>query len=184
MMPIWQQTGMNSSLVHSDFAAEFGRGARPAVVTPEAIESLESELRASLPEAYRMFLREQGAIATPTIPGMIVEARESVWPVLRFLHPAEAISATRKAWRSGLLSSLMAFAEGPEATLFCFARHQKPSRSRDEGPVWGYDPAVAEPVRLTDSFDEWLGEYLDAVYAEEGEAEAQPGADNKRYWYT
>ena len=114
---------------------------------------------------------------------MVAEERDSIWPVSRFLHPSDALTATRNAWRSGLPRHLMVFAEGPDGTLFCFERNPKQSGSPDDGPVWWYDPKLAEPMRMTDSFDEWLGEYLEAVYWDEEDDKAQTGADDKGNWY-
>jgi len=174
------------SKLHSAFVAEFQRGARPAPVALNVIESFERDLGARLPAAYRRFLHEQGPIGTPTIPSMVKEARKDivpVWPVSRFLHPSEAITATHNAWQSGLPRHLIVFAEGPEGTLFCFERNQKQSRSPDDSSVWGYDPELAEPVRMTGSFDELLGEYLEAVYWDEEDDKAQTGLDDKRNWY-
>jgi hypothetical protein len=157
---------MRRSQLQSQFAAEFQRGSRPVGVTLAELDSLEQDLGMLLPNSYRTFLLEQGPIATPTIPDLVAESREwSLPPVSEFCPPAIALSVTRSAWKSGLPRSLMAFATGPDQTLFCFERGPKGRRRPDEAAVWYFDP-ITEPGRISGSFDGWLHEYWEAVYVD------------------
>jgi hypothetical protein len=156
---------MTRNQIHAQFAAEFHRGSLPECVSPAALDSLEQELGMMFPESYRLFLLQQGPLITPVLADMIAEAREwELPPVLEFFAPSTALATTRRAWMSGLPRNLIAAAKGADQTLFCFERDRKGKRRNDDATVWSFDPLVGVPQRISDSFDAWLQEYVQAVY--------------------
>ena len=159
---------MTRQQIHAQFAAEFHRGSRPECVPSAALDWLEQELGMMLPESYRLFLLRQGLLITPVLADMVAESREwELPPVLEFFPPSTALAATRSAWMSGLPRTLIVIAKGADQTLFCFERGRKAKRRTDDAAVWVFNPLAGVPQRTSDSFDAWLQEYVEAVYAKE-----------------
>ncbi len=156
---------MSRSQIHADFVREFHKGAAPAPVTDRELTTAEQALGVSFPEAHRTFVRVHGAVSTPAIAEMAKEA--DVQPVVRILSPEAIVETTRRAWRAGLRRDLVVFASGPSGEAFCFERSPRRQRRPDDAAVWHFDPHVTVTLRLTDSFDDWLKEYLDECYVRE-----------------
>jgi len=153
---------MTRAQIQADFVREFHKGGPLVPVTKTELDAAERNLGVSFPEAYRAFMAVHGPVSTPSIPQMAKEA--DVLPVVMIPSPEAAVTLTRTARQAGLKGSFVAFACGPDTEIFCFERNMEPSRPLDDAAVWHFDPQFDVFLRVKDSFDEWLEEYLQECY--------------------
>ena len=101
-----------------------------------------------------------GAVRSPTLPGLIVDAEADLWDVASFHTPSECVEATEAYRTAGMSERLIAFATNSAGNVFCFDEGDLLDARPDDAPVWFFDHDFDEDKKLAESFDAWLGSYF------------------------
>ncbi|MCX7417970.1 MAG: SMI1/KNR4 family protein [Planctomycetia bacterium] len=143
--------------IHNEFVARFHFGNRPPSVTDLQIDVIEAELDCKLPNAFREFLTQYGAVYTPIILDEISEKGIDHPDVQDFLGPRAAIDATKGDWAAGMPSNVIGIASDCMGNMIGFWRQHEIS---DDAPVVFFDHDFVDVKELAHSFDEFLSWYL------------------------
>ncbi len=152
---------MTRAEVHREFVATFAQGERPTPATATALSAMERELGTTLPQAYLTFMQTYGAVCTPSLLGLVVDAESDLWALADFIAPEEAVGDTKLYWSGGMSPELVGFAGDGMGNMFCFRRLISVADRPDDAPVWFFDHEFPDHDRqLAQSFDGWLGSFL------------------------
>jgi hypothetical protein len=153
---------MTRTETHKEFVAAFAEGEHPTLATTTALSAMERELGTLLPQAYLTFMQTHGAVRTPSLPGLVVDAESDLWALADFFAPEEAVGDTKLYWSGGMSTELVGFAGDGMGNMFCFRRLMSVADRPDDAPVWFFDHEFPDDDReLAQSFDGWLGSFLE-----------------------
>lgn len=156
---------MKRADIHTEFVRRFGSPEAKESVAPDALRAVEEAMLIGFPCAYRDFILSFGALATPDILDLMVDAHESDGPniegfdVARFFAPAEILEVHGSYSGAGMDSSLVPIATDAAGNLFGFRREDIASKP-DDSPVWFFDHDFCKLRAEADSFDKWLAHYF------------------------
>jgi hypothetical protein len=146
------------SEIHETFVARFHHGKKGKPATDKQLDSMESDLDAKVPAAYREFMTCHGAVHTPSILDELSDKEMDHVDIQELFTPAEAVKNTKLYWSGGMPDNVIGFASDCMGNMIGFRRQRKAS---DDAPVMFFDHEFVEVRRIAPTFDKFLAWYLD-----------------------
>jgi hypothetical protein len=150
---------MTRSELHSAFAARFHSGKRLRPATAAQLDEAEAALGVLWPESYRQFAMTCGAVYAPSLLDLIVEQKPGFSDVQQFLTPRQSVTETRR-WRLDPEGGCAAFAMDCSGSFLAFRQLAATKPRPDDAGVWLFDHEADEVIEQAQSFDEWVGRFL------------------------
>jgi hypothetical protein len=145
--------------LHRQFADRFHAGKRSRAATEEQIAEAETTLGVLIPESYRQFALNHGAVYSPSLLDRVVSKQSDFSEVQQFLKPKQMVTETRR-WHLSPEGGGIAFAADSSGNWFMFRGLTNSSPRSDDAAVWLFDLEAGEPTLEADSFDKWIDRYL------------------------
>ena len=145
--------------LHRQFAERFHAGKRPRSATEEQIADAETALGVLIPESYRQFALNHGAVNSPSLLDLVVAKQSGFSDVQQFLKPKQMVTETRR-WNLAPDGGGIAFAADSSGNWFMFRGLTDATPRPDDAAVWLFDIEAGEPALQADSFDKWIERYL------------------------
>jgi hypothetical protein len=145
--------------LHRQFADRFHAGKRPRAATEEQITEAETTLGVLIPESYRQFALNHGAVYSPSLLDLVVSNQSGFSEVQQFLKPKQMATETRR-WHLSPEGGGIAFAADSSGNWFMFRELPNSSPRSVDAAVWLFDLEAGEPKLEAESFDKWIERFL------------------------
>ena len=145
--------------LHRQFTERFHAGKRTRAATEEQIAEAETALSVLMPESYRQFALNHGAVYSPAILDGVAAKQPGFSDVQQFLKPKQMVTETRR-WHLSPEGGGIAFAADSSGNWFMFRALTSSTPRSDDAAVWLFDLETGEPTLQADSFDKWIERYL------------------------
>ena len=153
----------NRSAIHKAFVDRFCSGQLSSPIPNQELDAIEADLDTKLPCSYREFMVRHGAVFCPAVLDEITDRGLEFPDVQQFLEPKAAVEETKGDWTAGMPRDVIGIASDCMGNMIGFRRQSEPV---DDAPVIFFDHDYVEVSQIADSFDAFLGFYLDHLKAE------------------
>jgi len=145
--------------VFKSFFQRFNKNKDSNPASLQKVQSLELKLGIHLPTGYYNFLTTYGDLWTPDILDLIDDLDLDLNDVQDFWNIDKIAVDVETGWTSGLEIKLFPFASDCMGNIFGFKFDDMKSKE-PTCAVYFYDHDFNELERVSDSFEEWIAQYL------------------------